>query len=180
MTKEYAPNIASICRTFQCNSSKLQNMQPAVSYPAFPYVRNIWIKVNETYNANWNMEASSLSIKYSACRNFKAYTKFCALNEHHAMKAYWGSWVMAPRILDLGARWRWVVSFTSRPLYPQGNSLWYPLGTRLGGPKSRSGCSGEEKNCEPLPGLELPISQPIFQRYTTELSLLASLLYGLN
>jgi hypothetical protein len=28
------------------------------------------------------------------------------------MKAYWGSGGIAPRILDLGTRWRWVVSFT--------------------------------------------------------------------
>jgi len=27
-----------------------------------------------------------------------------------------------PRILNMGIRWRWVVSFTPRPLYPQGNS----------------------------------------------------------
>jgi hypothetical protein len=37
-------------------------------------------------------------------------------------------------ILDLGTRWRWVVSFMPRPLYPR-----YPLDRRLGGPKSRSG-----------------------------------------
>jgi hypothetical protein len=35
------------------------------------------------------------------------------------MKAYWGSGGIAARILDLGTRWRWVVSFTPRPLYPQ-------------------------------------------------------------
>jgi len=37
---------------------------------------------------------------------------------HHAMKAYWGSKVIAPRILDLGSRWRRVVSFTSGRLTP--------------------------------------------------------------
>jgi hypothetical protein len=31
----------------------------------------------------------------------------CALTEHHTtMKAYWGSGSIAPRILDLGTRWR--------------------------------------------------------------------------
>jgi hypothetical protein len=35
------------------------------------------------------------------------------------MKAYWKSRCIAPRILDLGNRWRWVVSFTPRPLYPR-------------------------------------------------------------
>jgi hypothetical protein len=44
-----------------------------------------------------------------------------------------------------------VVSFTPRPLYPQGKSPWYPLDRRLGGPQSRSGRDGEEKNSQPPP-----------------------------
>jgi hypothetical protein len=28
------------------------------------------------------------------------------LTEHHAMKVYWGSGGIVPRILDLGTRWR--------------------------------------------------------------------------
>jgi hypothetical protein len=63
---------------------------------------------------------------------------------------------IAPRILDFGTRWRCVVSFTPRPIYPQGNSLRYPLDRRLDGPQSRSGRGGEEKNSHPLPGLETP------------------------
>jgi hypothetical protein len=47
---------------------------------------------------------------------------------------------------------------------------WYPLDTRLGGPQSRSGRGGEEKNSQSLPGLETPIIQPVAQYYTTELS----------
>jgi hypothetical protein len=58
------------------------------------------------------------------------------------------------------------VNFTPRPLYPQRKSPWYPLDRTLGGPQSRSGRGGEEKNSQPLPGLE----PPIIQRYTTELS----------
>jgi hypothetical protein len=46
----------------------------------------------------------------------------CALTTHHAMQAYWGSGGIAPCILNLGTRWRWVVSFTSQQLYPR-----YPL-----------------------------------------------------
>jgi hypothetical protein len=80
------------------------------------------------------------------------------------MKAHWGSWGTAPSILDLGIRWRLIVSFTLQPLYPQGKSPWYPLGRRLGGPQSRSGGGGEEKNSQLLPGLELTIIQPIAQR----------------
>jgi hypothetical protein len=57
-----------------------------------------------------------------------------------------GSGGISPRILVLGTRWRWVVSFTSRPPYPKGKSPWYPLDRRLDGPQSRSGYAGEEKN----------------------------------
>jgi hypothetical protein len=46
------------------------------------------------------------------------------LTKQRTMKTYWGSGDTAPRILDLGTRWRWVVSFTPRPLYPQGNRPW--------------------------------------------------------
>jgi hypothetical protein len=35
----------------------------------------------------------------------------------HAMRVYRGSRGIAPTILNLGTRWRWVVNFTPRPLY---------------------------------------------------------------
>jgi hypothetical protein len=86
------------------------------------------------------------------------------------MKAYWGSGGIPPRILDLGTRLRWVVSFRPRPLNPVGKSPWYPLDRSLGGPQRRSGSGGEEKNSHPLSGIEPPTIQPVPQRYTTELS----------
>jgi hypothetical protein len=83
------------------------------------------------------------------------------LTEHHAMKASWGVEVQLHALSDLGIRWRWVVSFTSRLLYPQGKSRRYSLDRRLRGPQSRSGGGGEEKNNQPLPELEPPIIQPV-------------------
>jgi hypothetical protein len=53
-----------------------------------------------------------------------------------------------------------------RPLYLQRKSPRYPLDRRLSGPQSPSGGGGEEKNSQPLPGLKLPIIQPVAQRYT--------------
>jgi hypothetical protein len=60
-----------------------------------------------------------------------------------------------------------VVSFTPLPLYSQGEDPWYPLDRRLGGPQSRSGHGGEEKNSHTPPVLE--IIHPLVQRYSTEL-----------
>jgi hypothetical protein len=57
-----------------------------------------------------------------------------------------------------------------RPLYPQGNSPRYPLDRWLRGPQSRSGRVGEDKNSQPLQGLEPPIIHPVAQHCTTELS----------
>jgi hypothetical protein len=82
------------------------------------------------------------------------------------MKVYWGVEVYLHS--DLGTKWGWVVSFTPRPLYPQGKSPWYPLDRRLGGPQSRSGCS-EEKNSQPRreSNPRTPIVQPVAQRYNS-------------
>jgi hypothetical protein len=49
-------------------------------------------------------------------------------------------------ILDLGTRWRPVVSFALRTLYLRLNRARYPLGSSLGGPHNWSGCCGE-KSC---------------------------------
>jgi hypothetical protein len=86
------------------------------------------------------------------------------------MKANRGSGSIALRILDLGIRWRWVVSFAPRPLYSQENRPWYPLDRRLDGLQILSGRGGEEKNSQSVPELEPPIIQPVAQRSATELS----------
>jgi len=52
-----------------------------------------------------------------------------------------------------------VVSFTPRPLYPQGKSSWYTLDRRPGGTQSRSRRGGEEKNSQPRAETRIP-NQP--------------------
>jgi hypothetical protein len=59
-----------------------------------------------------------------------------------------GSGCIDVYFLGLVTSWRWVVSFTPRPLYPRGRSPLYPLDRRLGGPQSRSGRHGEVKILE--------------------------------
>jgi hypothetical protein len=60
-----------------------------------------------------------------------------------------GEWRYSSTILDLGTRWRWVVSLTLQPLYPPGNRPRYPLDRRLGGSQCQSGRCGEEKHILP-------------------------------
>jgi hypothetical protein len=75
------------------------------------------------------------------------------------MKACWESGGIAPRILDLGTRFKWMVRFTPRPgrFTSQGKSSWYPLDRRLDGPQSHFELCGEEKNSQ---GREADHSHP--------------------
>jgi len=86
-------------------------------------------------------------------RKVKVKLSLC-LTKHHAMKTYWGSWGIVPRILNLCTILRWVVSFMHRLLYPRGKSPRYPLDRRLDGPQIRFGRGGEEKNSQPPPKIE--------------------------
>jgi hypothetical protein len=83
------------------------------------------------------------------------------------MKAYWGSGGIAPCILYLGTRWTWVVSFTSRPLYPRGGAPgthW--IGSWVG---LRAVLDAVVKRKIPSPHQEsnprTPIFQPVAQPY---------------
>jgi len=87
-------------------------------------------------------------------KNKFLYKSCLCLTKHNAMKMYWGSGGIVPGILDLGTRWRWVVSFMPWPLYTQGKSPWYHLDRRLAGHQNCSGHSGEEKNSQPPPGID--------------------------
>jgi hypothetical protein len=55
-------------------------------------------------------------------------------------------------------------------LFQNKKSPSYPLDRTTGGHQSPFWRGGEEKNSQPLPGLEPPIIQPVAQRYTAELS----------
>jgi hypothetical protein len=94
----------------------------------------------------------------------------CALTEHHTMKAYWGNGGIALRILDLGIRWRWVISFTPRPLYPQGKSPWYPLRRNWVGPRTGLNAVVRRIISSPYRDSNPPIIRPVAHLYTTELS----------
>jgi hypothetical protein len=67
------------------------------------------------------------------------------------MKEYWGVEIQLHALIQAldGGEWS-----ASRPSRFTNKSPWYPLDRRLGGPHSRSLRGGEEKNSQPLQGLE--------------------------
>jgi hypothetical protein len=69
----------------------------------------------------------------------KVKLSLCLTNWAPCHEGVWGSGCIEPHFLYLGTIWRWVVSFTHRPLYPREKSYQCPLDRRLGGPQSRSG-----------------------------------------
>jgi len=81
----------------------------------------------------------------------------------HIRKAHRRSGGAAPLILNLDARWRWVVNFTPRSLYPRERTL-VPTDEKVVGPQSWSGRFGEEKCLLPLSGIPMRIVQPVVFR----------------
>jgi hypothetical protein len=64
-------------------------------------------------------------------------------------------------IPKLSRRRRWMVTLTTRPLYPRGKSRRYPVNRRLGKPHRGSGCCGGKKNLLRLLGFEPRLAQPV-------------------
>jgi hypothetical protein len=73
-------------------------------------------------------------------------------------------WRYSSTLLDLGTRWKWVVSFRPLPLYIRGKNTRYSLDRRVGAPQSQSAC-WEEKNLGPSGNRTLAI-KPVACRYT--------------
>jgi hypothetical protein len=95
---------------------------------------NVWIY---TSTSPYTLMARCL-VKHrdNSTKKIKVKLSLCFFSQAPSHEDVLGSGGIAPRILDLGTRWRWVVSFTALPLYPQGKRTWYPLDRRLGGPQS--------------------------------------------
>jgi hypothetical protein len=109
-------------------------LRPQVGNPCFTVSRaRVCVCVWKTlFRIRWTYEfcGKSLSVVHVMIKLSLSLTK------HHSIKTYWRSRVMAPRILNLGSRRRWMVSFTTCPLYPLKKSPCYPppIGRRLCGP----------------------------------------------
>jgi hypothetical protein len=73
-----------------------------------------------------------------------------------------GTSCIGSRILDLDTSWKWVISFTPRPLYLLRKIPSYPFDRRLSGPQSRSIRHGEQKHLAPT-GTRTPTPRPSSQ-----------------
>jgi len=135
-----ACNISNICR--QVSSSLFTESCDTFGRTVLPTIEvpgSIFIpKFSHPY---WGLKWYFQSLHTNTLCKVKL--SLCFTKHHAIKKMCWGSGNIAPRILDLGTRWRLLVKFTPRPIYPQGNSPCYPLDMRLGGPQSRSECDGE-------------------------------------
>jgi hypothetical protein len=76
-----------------------------------------------------------------------------------------GEWRLSSIIHVFHIRWRWVVSFASRPPYPQGTRSRYPLNKRLSGTHNSSERFGDGKNSSPA-GIWFSAIQSLARRYT--------------
>jgi hypothetical protein len=104
--------------------------------PSFDHPNNIWCAPNYDTSVCLHGGKAKLLVKLSPCFTFKYHDmKTCpVLNWAPGCEVAWGSGGIAPRILNLGTRWRWVVIFTPRLLIPR-----YSLDRGVGGPQNRSG-----------------------------------------
>jgi len=82
---------------------------------------------------------------------------------------------IAPIIVNLGTRWRQVVSLTPRPLYVRDKSPQYLLNRR---PHGRSGCLGE--NILPLLGDKLHTVHPLANSVTRSSEFIYCYIHGLR
>jgi hypothetical protein len=142
---------SDVTGNFSLLSCAVQHTKSYVAHTHRPGIRCLWHRSAYPFLTAAGCDAKRFMFSLSTLNPTHRWTP---------LKAYWGSGGIAPLILDLGTRWRWVVSFTTWPLYPQGKSPWYPLDRRLGGPRNRSGRGGKAKKHLLLPGMEPRASNP--------------------
>jgi hypothetical protein len=159
-TPSYITNVASNLRIAE--DDELQWMRKEWLWPVLRFCSGIWLqywgKPRKICQNSPSVSGSGLEHEYSWIRSWVLSIHPWRSVFGDEVKAYRGSGGATPHILGLGTRWKCVVSFTHRPLYPQVKNLWYPLCRRLCEPQSRSGSGGEGKHSQPLPGLEPPIN----------------------
>jgi hypothetical protein len=115
------------------SSGELKNAWSYTSTPQYTFMALCSVKAQGQlylyllWKWQWNikMKPSSVFIggfftTHRVRKHWPEVKLFICLTKYHAMKTYWRSGGTAPLILNFRNRWRWLVSLTARPLYPQG------------------------------------------------------------
>jgi hypothetical protein len=147
---------------FTCTDSKTSTSSLALVCKQLPHTRYFGVHEVQKLGGNLLSTKEKLSLGLSKYHAMKTYT---LLNQALHHEDVWGSGGLAPRILNVGSRWRCVVSLTLQRLYPQQNSPRYALNRKLDGPQIRIGRDGKEKNSHNLPEVEPRSSSPKPSRY---------------
>jgi hypothetical protein len=123
-----------------------------------------WIKIKQTGHRTVTFLAyNSLDIISTSQNQFYWWNiKLFIFLTNYALyhEGVWGTGCIDTYFLVLGTTWKWVVSFTTQPLYPEGNSPLYTLDRGLVDP--RVGLDNVEKRkVLTLPWFELqPLGRP--------------------
>jgi hypothetical protein len=108
-------------------------------------------------------------LSMQVCKN-KVKLSLCLTNSALRHEGVGGSGCIDPCLLDLGTSWSWVVSFSTRLLYPRGKSPRHPSDKKPGEPHSRSGRRGENSWPYRDSTSDPSVVQPVASRYTIALS----------
>jgi hypothetical protein len=139
------------------------------SHAGIQFADLLSLGINNDVHCSWRGEVNTDICTQASWHRVHTWTKFLngvkvkfvlVLNGLSTTPWRMGEWQYSSSILRLDIRWRWVVSFTPRPLYTMGNRPQHPLNRRLGVPQNRSGHCGEEKHLLSLPGIEPRPSSP--------------------
>jgi hypothetical protein len=172
-TRKWQPSLTTVSRS-QCDSSSRQSSyttrtwQPSLttvscsqcdsSSRQSSYTTRTWQPSLTTVSCSQCDSSSSQTIRLEQATQSVCSSDFLLVGKRCERKScpgaltlcledMWSSGGMAPSILDLGTRWRWVVCFTPRPLYPRGNRPRHPSDRRMDGPQKRSQRCREYKSC---------------------------------
>jgi hypothetical protein len=126
------PTIPTVANCFHSNAKRFQTNPATRNYvhcrsmnlPTIPTVANCFHSKAKRFQTN------RATRNYVHCRSMNLWTEY--------VQDVCGCGSTAPRILNLGTRWIWMVSFKPRPLCPDIN--------KMGEPQNKSGRCGDEKN----------------------------------
>jgi hypothetical protein len=107
-----------------CSSRSKRSVRKLLDTPSYYSVRNVCHGLPLVYNFMQSANSSKSYLETNhPLHNHKVNLCLC-LTKHHTIKTYaqlprhedvWSSGGIAPHILNLGIKWKWVVSFTFRP-----------------------------------------------------------------